>query len=190
MHNLVLLSDTGVMAQVWTFLADKYRQRRPTVKPFSLMVPYLLFGSLVGSWVCSAADGPVDLAVIVNKSVTLETLSASDLRQMILGEKSKWADGKSVIVVQAPPESAEKALQLKAVCKMSDAVLKRYYMQAAFTGKDISLPKDVASAAAVKQFVARTPGAIGCIFASDADDSVKILKIDGSAPGEAGYKLR
>jgi hypothetical protein len=190
MRNLVLLSDTGVTAQVWTFLADKYRQQRPTMKRFLLIVPYLLVGSLVGSWVCSAADGPVELAVIVNKSVTLETLSAADLRLMILGEKSKWPDGKSVIVVQGPPESPEKALQLKTVCKMSDAVLKRYYMQAAFTGKDISLPRDVASAAALKQFVAHTPGAIGCIFASDVDDSVKVLKIDGSAPGEPGYKLR
>lgn len=160
------------------------------MKRFVLIAPYLLFGSLLGLWVCSAADGSVDLAVIVNKSISLETLSASDLRLMILGEKSKWPDGKNVIAVQTPPESAEKALRLKTVCKMSDAALKRYYMQAAFTGKDIATPKDVASAAALKQFVARTPGAIGCIFASDVDDSVKVLKIDGLAPGESGYKLR
>jgi hypothetical protein len=153
------------------------------------LVPIAL-SLLAGSCVCSAASDAVDLAVVVNKSISLETVTASDLRLMILGEKSKWPDGKNVIAVQAPPESAEKTLQLKTVCKMSDAVLKRYYMQAAFTGKDIALPRDVASAAAVKQFVARTPGAIGCILASDVDDSVKILKVDGSAPGEPGYKLR
>lgn len=144
----------------------------------------------VRSGVCSAANEPPELAVVVNKSVPLETLSASDLRLMILGEKAKWPDGKSVVAVQTGPESTEKALQLKTVFKMSDAVLKRYYMQAAFTGKDIAPPKDVASAAALKQFVARTPGAIGCILASEVDDSVKIIKVDGSAPGEPGYKLR
>jgi hypothetical protein len=62
-------------------------------------------------------------------------------------------------------------------------------MQAAFTGKDIAPPRDVASAAALKQFVAGTPGAIGCILASEVDDSVKVLKVDGNAPGEPGYKL-
>jgi hypothetical protein len=145
---------------------------------------------LVGSCVCSAVNESAELAVVVNKSVSLETVSASDLRLMILGEKSKWPDGKPVIVVETSPESAEKALQLKTVFKMSDAALKRYYMQAAFTGKDILPPKELASAAALKQFVARTPGAIGCILASDADDTVKVIKVDGAAPGEPGYKLR
>jgi hypothetical protein len=144
----------------------------------------------VGSCVCSAENESAELAVVVNKSISLETLSASDLRLMILGEKSKWPDGKPVIAVETSPESAEKALQLKTVFKMSDAALKRYYMQAAFTGKDIAPPKEVASAAALKQFVAHTPGAIGCILASDADDSVKVLKVDGAAPGEPSYKLR
>jgi hypothetical protein len=72
---------------------------------------------------------------------------------------------------------------------MSDAVLKRYLMHAAFTGQELSAPKEVASAAALKQFVAHTPGAIGCILASEVDDTVKIIKVDGAAPGEVGYKL-
>jgi hypothetical protein len=95
-----------------------------------------------------------------------------------------------VAAVQTPPESPERTLLLKAVYKMSESVLKRYYMHAAFTGTDIVPPKDVASAAALKQFVAGTPGAIGCILASDVDATVKVLKVDGSAPGDAGYKLR
>ena len=79
---------------------------------------------------------------------------------------------------------------MKVVFKMSDAALKRYYMQAAFTGKDILPPPELPTAAALKQFVARTPGAIGCILASDVDNTVTVLKVDGAAPGEAGYKLR
>jgi phosphate transport system substrate-binding protein len=143
----------------------------------------------VRSCVCSAANEPGELAVVVNKSISLETVSSSDLRLMILGEKSKWPDGKAVVAVESSPESAEKALQLKAVLKMTDAALKRYYMQAAFTGKDIAAPRAVASSAALKQFVAHTPGAIGCILASEADDSIKVLKVDGAAPGEPSYKL-
>jgi len=137
----------------------------------------------------SDAAGDAELAVVVNKSTALATVGSADLRLMILGERPKWPDGAKVTPVETPPDSPETALMLKAVCKMSDAIRKRYYMQAAFTGKDIAPPRDVASAAALKQFVAGTPGAIGCILASEVDDSVKVLKVDGNAPGEPGYKL-
>jgi hypothetical protein len=152
-----------------------------------VILTLLLFGVAAA---VLAADEPAELAVIVNKSTTQETITSGELRQMILGEKVKWSDGKKVTPVQTPAESPERALLLKMVCKMSDAVLKRYYMQAAFTGKDIAPPTDVPSAAALKQFVARTPGAIGCILATEVDKTVSVLKVDGSAPGDPAYKLR
>jgi hypothetical protein len=150
------------------------------------LVPITLI-LLGASCACYAAE---DMAVVVNKSVSLDTLSASDVRVMILGEKQKWPDGKAVIAVEAPAESPERAMQLKTVNKMTDAALKRYYMLAAFKGKDTTPPKDLASAAALKLFVASNPGAIGCIFASEVDASVKVLKVDGVAPGDPAYKLR
>ena len=137
-----------------------------------------------------AADDTAELAVVVNKSNPQETITTSDLRQMMLGDKTKWPDGKKVTAVATGGDSRERALMLKTVCKMSEPALKRYFMQAVFTGKDVAQPQDVASAAALKQLIARTPGAVGCIFASEADDTVKILKVDGAAPGEPGYKLR
>jgi hypothetical protein len=150
----------------------------------------LLALTLVGCLpVCSAAAG-AELAVVVNKATTIETISAADLRSMFLGDKTKWPDGKKVTPVQTALESPEGVLLLKVVCKMSDAALKRYYMQAAFTGKDVTQPVNVSSPAALKQFVARTPGAVGCILASDVDATVTVLKVDGTAPGEAGYKLK
>jgi hypothetical protein len=149
------------------------------------LIPALAIAALV---ICSGAEP--ELAVIVHRSTALETVNSSDLRLMILGEKPKWPDGKRVIPIETAPESPEHALLLKAVCKMTDAVLKRYYMHAAFTGTEIAAPKEVASSAALKQFVARTPGAIGCILSSDVDDTVKVLKVDGAAPGESAYKLR
>ena len=37
---------------------------------------------------------------------------------------------------------------------------------------------------------ALSPGAITYLRASDVDPSVKVLKVDGKAPGEAGYPLK
>jgi hypothetical protein len=146
--------------------------------------------SFAGCNFCGAVDEPVDLAVVVNKGISLDALSASDVRLMILGEKAKWPNGTAIVAVQTAPDSPGRALQLKTVDRMTDAVLKRYYMQALFIGKEIAQPKEFASAAALKQFVAHSPGAIGCILASEVDDSVKVLKVDGASPGDPGYKLR
>jgi ABC-type phosphate transport system substrate-binding protein len=131
----------------------------------------------------------MELAVVVNKSTAVSTISTSELRQMMLGEKTKWSDGKKVLTVETAPDSPEKALLLKAVIKMNDSMLKRYQMHAAFTGQELSPPKEVGSSGALKEFVARTPGAIGCILAADVDDTVTVIKVDGAAPGEPAYKL-
>jgi hypothetical protein len=152
-----------------------------------ILIPPLAL--LAASWACYAADA-TDLAVVVHKSTTLATIPSADLRLMILGERPKWPDGTKVTAVETPADSPETVLLWKAVFKMSDAVLKRYYMYATFTGKEIAPPKDFPSAAALKQFVARTPGAIGCILASEVDSTIKVLKVDGAAPGEPAYKLR
>jgi hypothetical protein len=149
----------------------------------------IALSAFAGSCICSAADEP-ELAVVAAKAISIDSLTSSELRLMIMGEKSKWPNGIAVIPVQTSPESPEKTLQLKAVIKMSDAALKRYYMLAVFNGKEVAQPRDVASAAALKKFVASNPGAIGCILASEVDDSVKVLKVDGTSPGEPGYKLR
>jgi hypothetical protein len=154
------------------------------------LVPITL-SLLTGFCVCSIADEPADLAVVVNKSTGPENVDLGELRQMILGDRLKWRnDGQAVLAVQTPPDSPERALAMKTVYRMNDSALRRYYMLAVFNGKEVAQPRDVASAAALKKFVATNPGAIGCILASEVDPSVKVLKVDGAAPGEPGYKLR
>jgi ABC-type phosphate transport system substrate-binding protein len=145
---------------------------------------------LAGSYVCSAVDEPAELAVIVNKAMPSETAEPAELRLMFLGEKPKWPGGQNVIAVETPAGSPERAALLRTVYKMSAEALIRYNLQAAFTGKEIAPPKEVSSTAALKKFVASNPGAIGCLFASEVDDSVKVLKVSGASPGEPNYKLR
>jgi hypothetical protein len=144
---------------------------------------------LAGSCLCAIAEEP-QLAIVVNKSTVPENVDIGELRQMILGEKLRWRDGPNVIVVQTPADTAERALTMKTIYRMTDPALKRYYMLAAFNGKEVGMPRDVNSAAALKKFVATNPGAIGCILASEVDASVKLLKVDGESPGAPGYKLR
>jgi hypothetical protein len=90
------------------------------------------------------------------------------------------------------PGAPERTAFLKIVCGMTDADLGKYFLQAAFTGKSATPPKEVSSAAAVKSFVASSPGAIGFIKASDlqaGDTTVKTVKVD-TAASDPGYKIK
>jgi hypothetical protein len=78
---------------------------------------------------------------------------------------------------------------------MNDADFNKYFVQAAFTGKDVTPPKEVGSGRDVKANVAASPGAIGFIrgleFHGDGSDGgVKAIKIDGLTAAESAYKLR
>jgi len=53
-----------------------------------------------------------------------------------------------------------------------------------------SAPRAMNGSATAKQYVSVTPGAISYVRSSDTDDSVKVLKVDGKSPGEAGYPLK
>jgi ABC-type phosphate transport system substrate-binding protein len=84
----------------------------------------------------------------------------------------------------------ERDAALAGIYKMGEAEYGDYFVGQTFTGAVKSAPKSWPSAAAVKEYVAATPGAIGYVRASDADDSVKVLKVDGKAPGDADYSLK
>ncbi len=140
-----------------------------------------------------AAGDPI--VVIVNNSNPVDNLSLGELKKLFLSDRSRWDTGKAVAPVMTGPSTPERTTFLKIVCGMSDADLGKYFMQAAFSGKSATPPKEVGSASAVKSFVAGSPGAIGFVKALDfhgdgSDGGVKSVKIDGTAAGDAGYKLR
>lgn len=135
------------------------------------------------------AAGNDDLAVIVNKSTFTVVETMTGLRQALMGERSRWPDGKKMVTVMLGPGHPEFAAALKVVCGMSQDDYKKYLMQADFAGRTVVVPKQFDTPAAVKAFVAANPGAIGIIPAADVDDTVRQLRIDGASPGSPGYKL-
>ena len=136
-----------------------------------------------------AEDKADHLAVIVGKTSKLDDVSSADLQRYFKAEKSKTPDGVKLVIVMLDLGRPEREAALRSIYKMSEAEYNDYFVGATFTGAVQSAPKALPSVAAVKKFVAETPGAIGYVRASDADDTVKSLKVDGKAPGEAGYKI-
>jgi ABC-type phosphate transport system substrate-binding protein len=140
-----------------------------------------------------AAGDPI--VVIVNVANPVENLSVSELKKIFLSDRSKWDTGKSVAPVMIVAGNPERTAFLKIVCGMSDADFSKYFLQAAFTGKSATPPKEVGSGHDVKSIVAGSPGAIGFVKASDfhgdgSDGGIKAVKIDAAAASDPDYKLR
>jgi ABC-type phosphate transport system substrate-binding protein len=140
---------------------------------FSFLGVLVLLASIMGRNMPVAADDEV--AVIVNPSNTVAGLSLADIHKIFLGEKSTWPNGKHIYLIMAAPGSAERAVILKNVYKMSENDYAKYFLQASFTGAISAPPKDAASSAQVKQLVAENPGAIGYVNQQDVGDSVKVI---------------
>ena len=135
------------------------------------------------------------IIVIVNNSNPVDNLSIGELKKLFLSDRSRWDTGKSVAPVMVTAGSPERTAFLKVVCGMSDAEFGKYFLQAAFTGKSATPPKEVSSSQSVKSTVAASPGAIGFIKAADfhgdgSDGGVKSVKIEGVQASDPGYKIR
>ena len=162
----------------------------------SLASAFAILAVAVGiCWMASvtpveAAGDPI--VVIVNNANPVDNLSIGELKKLFLGDRSRWDTGKAVAPVMLAPGAPERAAFLKIVCGMNYADLGKYFLQAAFTGKSATPPKEVSSAAALKSFVASSPGGIGFIKASDlpaGDTTVKAVKVDTVA-SDPGYKIK
>lgn len=141
-----------------------------------LSAAMLLAGITVLFRGASAAGEEVD--IIVNKSNTVDDLSLADAKKAFMGDKTTWPSGKRVTVLMLGQGAPERAVVLREIYKMPEDAYEQYFTQAAFAGKVSAPPKDIATAAQMKQAVVGNPGAIGYVKKEDVDDSVKaVLKL-------------
>jgi phosphate transport system substrate-binding protein len=127
-----------------------------------------------------------DVAVVVNRSNPTDSVSMTELRKIVLAQQRQWSNGKKIAVTMS---AADRAATLKAVSGMSETDYNVHFMHATFNGEDADPAKIVSSASHVKQAVAAAPAGVGFIRAGDIDESIKVLKINGLAPGQPGYPL-
>jgi ABC-type phosphate transport system substrate-binding protein len=154
--------------------------------------------ALVGFGAASQAAAD-EVAVIVNKSNPVDGLTMAQLRKIVLGQETKWTSGKRIAVLMTTPGQPERDGTLKVVCGMSETDFTLHFMQGVLSASShlgssglprLDPPKAVGSSVQVRQLVAGTTDAVGFIKASQLDASVKVVRIDGSGPGQPEYKLK
>jgi ABC-type phosphate transport system substrate-binding protein len=149
-----------------------------------------LLATLLGvSPTAARAQDSEPLAIVVNRSNPLTEISLADLRRVFRGQRSRWSNGKRVTLVMRDPGAPERDAILQSLYGVQEADYRRTYLQAVFSGEATDAPKTLASTNGVLRFVYNVPGAIGYVRARDVDASVKVIRVDGRLPGEAGYRL-
>jgi ABC-type phosphate transport system substrate-binding protein len=134
-------------------------------------LPILFAGAMLS---CLAARAQ-EVAVIVNSSVKASSASADDIRAVFTGDKTTLGDGSHVAPVILKSGTDHEAF-LKTYVGKGDAAYRTAWRSLVFTGQG-SMPKTVDSDAAMVDYVAATPGAIGYVAKAGANDKVKTLTI-------------
>lgn len=137
--------------------------------------------ALIAGFVGAPSNGQADsIVVIVNKENPVDNASLADLARIYNGTKTRWPDGSQILAIDRPEDASIRAAFYRIVLRAEPG--KVFYQ----TGSPVPFKTlHQQSAMGTKRLVARMANAIGYIYRTELDDSVKALTIDGASPREA-----
>jgi len=127
--------------------------------------------------------------VVVNPGNPVTNISLADLRKMFAGEKHTWPRGVPVKPVVRAPGCHER-LALLRLLNMSEGEYKQHWTAIVLRGEADAEPPAVFSVGMQKEAIAAFPGVISLVDAHDVMPGMKVIKLDGLAPGAPGYLLQ
>ena len=130
------------------------------------------------------------IAIVTNPSTTTSDLSFLELRKIFLGEIQFWDDNSRIVLLVRAPVARERDVVLTKIYRMGEAEFQQYWIAKVFRAEVSSKPKIVYSSDMTSELVIVLPGAIGFLPADDVGPGMKVLRINGKLPGEAGYPLQ
>jgi ABC-type phosphate transport system substrate-binding protein len=162
-------------------------RRRVVVRVIALVLGVCLIAPL--STALPAAQ-TTDIAVITHPDVPVDNLALADLRRILLGDREFWAAGLKVTLFIRAPIARERDVLVQDICQMTEAQFRQHWIAKVFRADATTAPKIVYSSQMAIDQVSRTPGAITFVEAGLAGKNVKVLRIDGKSPGQAGYRVK
>ena len=163
--------------------------RRATTRRECLRAIGLALAALVSPEAASA-QAKNRLVVVVNKSNTMDDMSSTELRRILLGEVTRWPRNEKITILLLPAGSEERKALLRILLRMSDDDFTRYWISRVFQGEATAGPKTAASPAMLLRLVSGLSSAIGVLneaALAEAHPDLKVLRIDGRVPRDEGY---
>jgi hypothetical protein len=148
----------------------------------------LLIPVLFAVFTLAAAES--DIAVVVRHDTPVESLSLTEVRKLLMGDRQFWNSNLRVTLLIRAPAAREREIVLRTVYQMSEAQFRQYWISKVFRAEATNGPKIVYSNEMATELVTAIPGSVAFVDTSQVPKGFKILKIDGKLPGERGYPLR
>lgn len=127
------------------------------------------------------------IAVVVHPSNAAEDVSVDALRRIFLGQSTTLPGGARVRL--ATHVGSTERFD-RDVLRLQPQIVRSRWMAMTFRGEATSIPTEFASSDDIKRFVREHTDALAYLPLADVDASVKVLRIDGRRPADAGYLLR
>ena len=146
--------------------------------------------ALAGALFISSSRGGAPVAVIVHEQVPVDNLSLPELRQIFLGERQSWSRDLTITLLLPPLGTPERTVLLRKIYQQrSEVQVQHYWINRLFGDEVQAGPKITGSNEMSASLVRGIPGAIALVPADRIPQGVKVLRIDGKKPGQAGYPL-
>ncbi|MFH2141127.1 MAG: hypothetical protein ABIJ97_01795 [Bacteroidota bacterium] len=136
---------------------------------------------------CCADVSYSQIAVVVNKSNPVNNISTSELKQIYLGKKTIFPDGKNIVLAEYA-DLKEKFYNI--LLGWSVIKVKKHWLSLIFSSTSSSAPKEFKRTGELKDFILKNEGAIAFVDLSEVDKSLKILTIDGKKPVNKDYLFK
>ena len=130
-----------------------------------------------------------DVALISNRNNSVPEMSLVELTKVCKGLTNRWPDGKPVTLVMREPGSADLKIVEEKIYGLNSDAVRGLVAEANHSRADrpaIILGKTDEE---VIRKVESVPGAVGLVDVYSITGAVKVLKIGGKLPLEAGYPL-
>src|SRR5258708_28966834 len=130
-----------------------------------------------------------DLALVSNKTNTVNVVTVADLVKVCKAQTSKWPDGKPVTFVMRSPSTPEMKMFIEKVYAMPEKEVSDLIATANHGRSNHPAIMVVDTDEELVNKVASIPRAVGVVDVYAINSSVAVLKIAGKLPLEPAYLL-
>ena len=134
-----------------------------------------------------AAPGIKNMAVVAAAGSKLQDVSLAELAKLCKGTQKAWADGRNFTLVIKDPESPDLHVAVQKLFGVAGSEVKS---SIAKLNETRAVVRIVESDDDLLRTVEATPGAVGILDVYAINSTVKVLRVDGKLPFDAGYALK
>jgi hypothetical protein len=135
----------------------------------------------------SSAAAIKNMAVVISAGSKLSDVPLADLVKLCKGAQKSWGDGKNFLLVVKNPEAPEMHVVAQKLFVDAGGDIKGTIAK---MNESRVIIKIAGSDEELLRIVEATPGAVGIIDVYSINSSVKVLRVDGKLPFDAGYTFK